>query len=143
MERLIQMLEKIHELLEQIYGITSNQTTVLLESGQEAIDEEAALKMMEDMVDYKEEIISKVNQLEEQFEKEYEPYKGRINEPTYVKVFKKHVQDILDMKKNISEAERNNITILNSVMNKRSRKMNINKTAQEVSAAYKKQQIKP
>ena len=141
MDELIKMLEQIYSLLEQISAITTNQTTILLQSKRTIDEDNNALDMIEDMVGYKDELIVELTIKEQIFDKAYEKYKGKITEPHYVKLFKSWVERIMTMKTSIIEAERNNVLVMQSFAKMKEKQMSIPKAPDAVAAAYKKQQI--
>lgn len=142
MQELLTMLNEIYALLEQISTITTNQTTILLQSRKNADEDNDALDMIESMVDYKENLITELTQKEQVFDKAYEPYKGQIKDEKYIKCFKEQVERIMTMKKGIVEAERNNVLVMQSFTKMKEKQMSIPKAPDAAAAAYKKQQIK-
>lgn len=142
MQNLLQMLEEIYKLLEQVSTITTNQTTILLQSREDTEKANEALDMIESMVDYKEELITELANKEQIFDKAYESFKGKINDPEYIKLFKSWVERIMDMKTAIVEAERNNVLVMQSFAKMKEKQMSIPKAPDAVAAAYKKHQIK-
>nr|WP_302599118.1 hypothetical protein [uncultured Cellulosilyticum sp.] len=142
MDELIGMLGYIYELLEQISAITTNQTTVLLQSNETTDEANDALDMLENMVTYKEEITNQLVMQEETFDKAYDKYRGKITDPAYVQLFKEWVGRIMAKKKEIVDAEQNNVIIMQTLAKKKVKCMEIPKGAREVTNAYKKHQIK-
>lgn len=142
MQELLAMLNEIYALLEQISTITTNQTTILLQSREDADKDSDALDMIENMVGYKEDLITDLTQKEQVFDKAYEPYKGKIKDAEYIKRFKEQVERIMDMKTAIVEAERNNVLVMQSFAKMKEKQMSIPKAPDAVAAAYKKHQIK-
>ena len=142
MEELVVMLKEIYAILEQINAITTNQTTVLLQSREQTQSQNEMLDIIEGMVDYKDELITKVSQTEQLFENTYKHINRSTIDPSYAKVFKEWVGKILNMKETIAEAERNNVLVMQSLMNLHQKKLEIPKTANAVVEAYKKQQVK-
>lgn len=142
MQELLAMLNEIYALLEQISTITTNQTTILLQSREDADKDCDALDMIENMVGYKEDLITDLTQKEQVFDKAYEPYKGKIKDAEYIKRFKEQVERIMDMKTAVVEAERNNVLVMQSFAKMKEKQMSIPKAPDAVAAAYKKHQIK-
>lgn len=142
MNQLMQLLQKIYDLLEQINGITTNQTTVLLELRQSDESNDNGLDIIEDMVGYKETLMNELSRVEKEFDESYMPYKGKINDPEQVELLQSAVERILNIKKQIVDAERNNVTIMNSFMSQKEARVAIPKQASQVTEAYKKQQLK-
>ena len=140
MEELFKILSRIYELLEQISAITTNQTTVLLQSSETIEEANGALDLLEDMVNYKEEIMNQLTSEEERFDSAYSEYRGKITNPAYVQQFKEWVDRIMAKKKEIVEAEKNNVIIMQNVSKKSIERINIPKDAKEVTLAYKRQQ---
>lgn len=142
MQNLLQMLEEIYKLLEQVSTITTNQTTILLQSREDTEKANEALDMIESMVDYKEELITELINKEQIFDKAYESFKGKINDHEYIKLFKSWVGRIMNMKTAIVEAERSNVLVMQSFAKMKEKQMSIPKAPDAVVAAYKKQQVK-
>ena len=140
MEELFKMLGDIYDLLEQINAITTNQTTVLLQSSTTIEEKNNALDLLEDMVNYKEEFMNQLLSKEECFDNAYSKYKGKITDPTYVKMFKEWVERIMAKKQEIVEAEKNNVVVMQNISKKTIERVAIPKDAKEVTMAYKKQQ---
>lgn len=142
MQNLLQMLEEIYKILEQVSTITTNQTTILLQSREDTEKANEALDMIESMVDYKEELITELINKEQIFDKAYESFKGKINDHEYIKLFKSWVGRIMNMKTAIVEAERSNVLVMQSFAKMKEKQMSIPKAPDAVVAAYKKQQVK-
>lgn len=142
MQNLLQMLEEIYKILEQVSTITTNQTTILLQSREDTEKANEALDMIESMVDYKEELITELINKEQIFDKAYESFKGKINDHEYIKLFKSWVGRIMNMKTAIVEAERSNVLVMQSFAKMKEKQMSIPKAPDAVAAAYKKQQVK-
>ena len=142
MDELIKMLGYIYDLLEQISSITINQRTVLLQSNQTLDEENSALDMLEGMIACKEEITNELINKEKVFDAAYSKYRGKITDPKYVALFKEHVSRIMAKKKEIVEAEQNNVMIMQALSKKTAKTIEIPKDARLVTEAYKKHQIK-
>lgn len=138
MKDLVKILEEIQELLQQICSITANQTTVLLEQGGTIEEEEEALSVLEQMVDYKDNLINLVEEKELKFERLYAENKTRISSPEEIKLFKHHVASILAKKEEIKEAEQANVAIMQGRVNRRVKQVELPKNAEQVIHAYKK-----
>lgn len=138
MEELLKMLEEIYKVLEQIQGITVNQTTILLQV--DHMSEEAeGLEMLESMVAYKEEMINEVSQKEELFNSTYEEFRGKITDKAWVERFKKQVEKILRMKEKIVNAEQNNILLMQGFGKKSKEQISIQANRKTMVVAYQKQ----
>ena len=134
------MLEGIYKVLEQIQGITVNQTTILLQTNY--LSEEAeGLEILESMVAYKEEMINEVSQKEELFNSAYTEFRGKITDKAWVKAFKSQVEKILEIKKKIVEVEQNNILIMQSIDQKNKKPLDIKKSMDVAVAAYQKSKL--
>ncbi|WP_054739608.1 hypothetical protein [Cellulosilyticum ruminicola] len=142
MDELIKMLEQIYGLLEQISTITVNQTTVLLQSNETIDEANDALEMLESMVSYKEEITDELVALEKHFDTSYDQYRGKITETAYVQLFKEWVGRIMAKKQEIVDAEKNNVMIMQTLTQRKVKRMEIPKAAKQVTDAYKRQQQK-
>lgn len=141
MENLLKQLDHIYELLEQIEALTTNQTTVLL---QEKIDFDAEigdLDILNDMADYKEAMIDELIKIEDAFQESYSPYKGKITDKKIIAEMKERIKRIMKKKQAITDAEQNNLLIMQSYANRKDKQTIIPKQASEVAAAYKKQQL--
>lgn len=138
MQELFKMLGQIYDLLEQISVITANQTTVLLQSSETTEEANNALNLLNDMVNYKDEIMNRLILEEERFDNAYSRYRGKITDPTYMSMFKEWVERIMEKKKEIVEIEKNNVIVMQNISNKRIKRMSIPKDAKEVTMAYKK-----
>ena len=142
MDELIKMLEQIYALLEQISAITTNQTTILLQFREMAQEENVILDMIENMVGYKDELITEVVNREQIFNNEYEHYRGKITESYYVKIFKVWVDKIMVMKNSIVEDERNNVLVMQNLGGVKKKQVEIPKTPNAVVEVYKSYQFK-
>lgn len=141
MNELFGQLKAIDEILEQITTITANQTTVLLQSTGENEDDD--LSIIENMVSYKDELITKLVEIETLFDKSYKAKREQIKTSREIGEFKKCVASILEKKEKIQKLEKNNVTIMQTRAREIKKIIKIPKAAQEVAEAYKKQQIKP
>lgn len=140
MESLFNELKEIEDILEQISTITANQTTVLLQTTNEELEEEMSL--LETMVDYKEELINKLELVEKSFDMNYKKKREQAASKEYALKFKDCVAKILNKKQEIQDMEQNNVRIMQSRKSRKVEKVEIAKKPNEVAAAYRKQQIK-
>ena len=139
MQSLFNQLKEIDDLLDQISTITSNQTTILIDSNTE---ESEKITLIENMVTYKDELIDKLQQVEILFDKNYKEKREQVTDKKYITQFKQCVSHILIKKQEIQELEQNNVRIMQSQASKSREQIKIQKGAKEVVSAYKKQQIK-
>ncbi len=137
MDILLAKLDKINELLEQINSITSNQTTVLLEKKLECEDKNSIIEVLEGMYNYKEQLIGDVESAEADFEKVYEPYRGKITDDSFIRLFKEKVKAILDLKQIIVENEKRNMMLMQSRGKQLKQTVAIPNNPKEVSDRYK------
>lgn len=142
MDELITLLEQIYALLEQVSVITTNQTTILLQSQDSNQEDERALDMIEDMVGYKDELIIELTSKEQVFEQLYQKHREKMTDPHYAKSCKSLVERIMGLKTSIVEAERNNVLMMQSFVKKKEKQMILPKNPNTVAAAYKKQQAR-
>lgn len=142
MQRLIILLKEIYSILKQIKDITANQTTLLLEQRENIEDEQLALDMLEQMVNYKDEVIRELTIKEEAFEQAYEPYRGKITNSEDVSIIKQLVNSIVQIKHHIVEEEKQNMIIMQTNSRRRIKSIEIPQNPQAVTNAYKNQQIK-
>ena len=137
MRTLLAKLDKISELLEQINSITSNQTTVLLEKDVEYEDDNSIIAVLEEMYNYKEQLIGDVERAEADFEKVYEPYRGKITDDSFAQLIKEKVKAILDLKQLIVDNEKTNMMIMQSRGKQLKQTMAIPNNPKKVSEQYK------
>lgn len=140
MKELFRQLMEIDSILEQIATITMNQMTVLLHSTWE--NQDASLNILEEMVSYKDELITNLIEVEALFDKRYAEQRDQVHTSKQIGEFKKCVSNILEKKEKIQELERNNMMMLQTKRQERGKRIEVPKRAQEVVRAYKKQQIK-
>ncbi len=138
MKILTDLLEEIYVLLDQIYGITLNQTTILLQPKESSEERNESIDLLNEMVEYKEEIITNVTKKEEEFQDKYAPYRGKITSPKEVEEIKLMVNRIMDKKQEIVEKEKNNMIIMQNLGAKKNKVTHISPTADKVVNAYKK-----
>lgn len=142
MEVLLEELDSILEILEQIDAITTNQTTVLLDETSEKREQEEELKILEQMVEYKEELIKEVEQAEDRFNKLYQDFRSKINDEEYIRLFKEKVNQILKMKNMIMKDEETNVMIMQSRASQSRQVMSIPKSPKRVVDLYKNTEAK-
>ncbi len=142
MEALLQLLKEIEALLEQISVITANQTTILLQEPKAAEEENEVLAILENMVEYKEELILAVEKKEIDFETLYSQNKAQITNPDHIKVFKHYVANILSKKEEIKEAEQANVVIMQGRAVRKVKQVELPKNPQQVTQAYRNNVIK-
>lgn len=146
MKELFEYLARIHELLEQIYTITDNQTTILLSpmEGTEEKDENVALDMITQMMDYKEELTKELFEAEDIFQNEYNRCKQLLNNEQEIVVLelKGLVAAVLERKEAIVAREQSNLVLLQARSKKKLEVVHTPQNPKQVSAAYQKQQKK-
>ncbi len=142
MEVLLEELDSILGILEQIDAITTNQTTVLLDETSEKREQEEELKILEQMVEYKEELIKEVEQAEDRFNKLYQDFRSEINNEEYIHLFKEKVNQILKMKNMIMKNEETNVMIMQSRASQSRQVMSIPKSPKRVADLYKNSETK-
>jgi len=147
MKELFEYLKNIHELLEQIYTITDNQTTVLLAPMEETTNEEedsfkeeSSLDMITQMSDYKEELTEQLMKAEDLFQKEYDKCKHLASSSEEVMELKRLVSGVLERKEAVVEHEQSNMLLLKSRSKRTLEVVHLPQNPIEVSNAYKKQQ---
>jgi hypothetical protein len=136
-EVLIQSLQGMIELLEQVLAITHNQMTVLLERN----DEDECIQMLEQMVSYKENLTTQIEQKEQGFQAQYDSIKEGPLSVEQQKRLKEWVAKVLLLKDQIIEAEQKNFLLLQDASRRCATKIEIPKNPNQVVDAYK-QQIK-
>ena len=132
------LLEEIYTLLDQIHGITLNQTTILLQPKENNEESNEAIDLLNEMVEYKDELIVNVTQKEEEFENAYTPYRGKITSPEQVEEIKIWVNRIMDKKQEIVEKEKNNMIIMQNLGKKKNKVTHISASPDKVVNAYKR-----
>lgn len=142
MNELFNLLAHIEELLTQIDSITQNQTTVLIGSRTSLQEEDEAIDLMNQMVDYKDEIMSELEQIEKQFQEAYANQRRNLTNKAIVDELQNRVGGILKKKKLIMEHEQNNLIIMKQSIHARQEPLEIKPSAGTVANAYKKYQIK-
>lgn len=137
MESLVTLLKEIEALLGQISAITANQTTILLQAPKTVEEENEVLALLEQMVEYKEELILEVEKKEQAFEVLYSQYKGQITNPDDIKAFKHYVAHILSLKEEIKEAEQANVMMMRGHAVRRTKQVDLPKNPKQVMQAYR------
>lgn len=133
MEKLFESLNQIMELLNQIYTITGNQTTILLDSKQAG----DGLDMIEQMAAYKNDLTTRLEQVEVVFGQQYAEYKEEIEDVEVQKLLKQTVARVLELKDKVIKLEQQNLLIMQDLLKRLTEKIEIPKKAEAVSAAYK------
>lgn len=134
MEKLFESLNQIMELLNQIYTITGNQTTILLDSKQAG----EGLDMIEEMATYKNDLTTQLEQVEVIFGQQYAEHKADIEDVEIQKLLKQTVARVLELKDKVIQLEQQNVLIMQDLLKRLTEKIEIPKKAEVVSAAYKK-----
>lgn len=142
MDELFKYLAKIEELLSNIDSITQNQTTVLIGARTSLQEEDEAIELMNQMVDYKEEIMNELAEIEKRFQEIYASQKRNLTNKAIVDELQKRVGGILKRKQLIMECEQNNLILMKQSMHARQEPLEIKPDAGAVAKAYKKHQIK-
>lgn len=143
MQSLFDYLNKIQELLQQIHDITENQTTILTSSVY--VDEDVTdgtLSMMEEMIDYKDELINLLTEAEQNFQGVYNAYREEIIQSKQMKLLKSEVEKVLKLKDEITKKEQKNVLLLQNQSRKRVERVEVIPNKNQVVAAYRKQQNK-
>lgn len=138
MKLLNDLLEEIYTLLDQIYGITLNQATILLQPKNSNEESNEAIDLLNEMVEYKEELIINVTKKEQQFEEAYNPYRGKITAEQEVEEIKILVNKIMNKKQEIVEKEKSNVLIMQNLGKKQNQVTHISPTPDKVVNAYKR-----
>lgn len=133
MEALFSVLEEIQEILEQIYGITQNQMTILLETKYMG----EGLDMVEQMAVYKEQLTTEVENREITFQGLYNEYHTMVIEREDKKRLKGMVDRIMQLKERIIEGEQKNVLVMQDLLRHAAERVEIPKTAKHVAEAYK------
>lgn len=133
MEELFNHLKKIKELLEQIYTITQNQLTVLIDSR----NNNAELEMIEEMANYKQEITLQVEEEEALFQNLYTRYKEELIEKQLMPSLQTKVGNILKLKEDIILNEQKNVLLLQEAMRQCVKCVKLPKDPSKVADAYK------
>lgn len=140
MKELFEYLGNIEKLLEQIYTITDNQTTVLLAKMDTEEAENGALDMIAQMADYKDELMHQLGRSEKMFQEEYDVCKNLLKEEKDILELQRLVAAVLDAKQAVVEREQSNLLLMQAASKKKLERVYVPQNATEVSNAYKKQQ---
>ncbi|ONI37599.1 hypothetical protein AN639_09645 [Candidatus Epulonipiscium fishelsonii] len=131
---LIQLLKNVADKLIQIQNITLNQSQILLSNE----DEDNKVTLLEEMNRYKEELTGEMETIEKKFEERYfERRKGNI-EKNVILVLQKNIQEILNLKKEVINLERTNVTIMQTKSKELLGPMKVIKNVNSAITAYKK-----
>lgn len=139
---LIMRLDEIVEVLEQINGITTNQTTIMLEGLTNKADEEQMEEVLEEMGENKKKLIDQVDKMENDFEEAYNLVKATITNKEDIEQLKSKVSKILEIKKAILDNEKSNMIIMQSKMRQESKVVTIPKDPRKVIETYKNNSLK-
>ncbi|WP_069998860.1 hypothetical protein [Cellulosilyticum sp. I15G10I2] len=142
MEELVGYLSQIQALLEQVYTITDNQTTILLAPMDTKEEESNALDMIAQMADYKDELTEELNKLELAFQQKYDELKEVVKYEADLHELKRLVAAILEAKQAIIEHEQSNLLLLQTHSKKKLERVQLPQNPKEAANAYKKQQGK-
>lgn len=142
METLFNLLSKIEELLNQIDSITQNQTTILIASRTNLQEEDDAIDLMNQMVDYKDEIMNELETVEKCFQETYAKEKRNLTNQAIIDELQSRVGGVLKKKQLIMEHEQNNLVIMQQSIRARQEPLEIKPNAGVVANAYKKHQAK-
>jgi hypothetical protein len=140
MEELFEYLKHIHGLLEQIYTITDNQTTILLCETQPEEDENDSFDMLTQMADYKDEFTQELIAAENVFQQKYDECKLSLKEDKEILELKRLVQAVLERKQAIVEHEQSNLLLMQARSKKALERVYLPQNPKEAANAYKKQQ---
>ena len=133
MEQLFKSLTHIIELLDQIYTITINQRTILLDS-KNAGD---GLDMIEEMATYKNELTNKLEAIEGAFQEQYAAEKENLTDIEVQKLLKQAVGQVLELKDKVIQLEQHNVLIMQDLLRRLNEKIEIPKAPGAVVHAYK------
>ena len=142
MKNVFEALRKIQELLNQINNITVNQATILLEHLTYSNEDEQCINMIQEMVNYKDEVITELERVEQQFQQIYAAEKEELINNGQIKNVKKCVEEILNLKEDIVQREKENMRIMLMKSQKAEKVTKLPISHEQVIAAYKKQQSK-
>lgn len=133
MEKLFESLTHIIELLSQIYTITMNQRTILLDS-KNASD---GLDMIEEMAAYKNELTSELEAVEQTFQAQYAKKKEDLTDVEVQKLLKNAVAQVLELKDKVIQVEQQNVLIMQDLLKRLTEKVEIPKQRDQAMEAYK------
>lgn len=134
MEALLTHLDQIKTLLEQVYAITQNQTTVLLEQDEES----GVVDVLEQMFVYKSEVMNELERVEGGFQEQYAKHRESLEGTALLTELQSEVGKVLKLKEEIVAIEQRNLML----MEKRQRglvgRVEVPLNPQKVAEAYKK-----
>lgn len=133
MEELFASLNQIIEYLNQIYTITQNQTTILLDSNHAG----ESLDLIEEMAAYKNEVTLELEKTEQTFQGFYNRDKAEITDPEIQKLLKQTVSHVLGLKDKVIQLEQQNVLIMQDLLRRLTEKVEIPKSQAQVANAYK------
>lgn len=139
MEKLLEQLKVIKELMRQISGITSNQATVLLQQMTDEEADENSFFFIENMAACKEELMNKLEVVEEEFNIAYTNYKDHLKDKQEVELLKSHIKEVLRLKQEILDGEKSNFMLMQRQIRAIKKVETIHKSPMQVVDAYKKQ----
>jgi hypothetical protein len=143
MEKLFEYLNHIQRLLDQIFTITDNQTTILLTlTGVESEAENEVLDMIAQMADYKEELTKELGIAEEAFQAYYEAHRELVAGEKHVRDMQNLVKGVLDGKQAVIEQEQKNLLLLQAHSKKKLERVQVPQNPGHAASAYRKQQKK-
>lgn len=134
MEKLLTSLDNITKLLEQVYSITQNQTTILLEHNEEG----SAIDVLEKMFEYKSVVMSELEQVEGDFQAQYSQYRNRLEGTPLLIKLQKEVGQILKLKEEIVTIEQRNLMLMKDRRKRFMGRVDLPQNPQKVAEAYKK-----
>ena len=134
MEILLEQINQVIDILEQIKSITLNQQTIILQTDTK-LDE---MNMLEEMATYKNTLMLTVEEMEQNFEQNFNRYKGQISQHEKMSLLKEKVAYVIALKEEIVLGEKKNLLMLQDQLKKKIDKVELPKNAQKVANAYQK-----
>lgn len=134
MQKIWSDLSSIRTLLEQIYVITQNQTTVLLE----AINGACAIDILEEMFNYKNTLMNELEETEKTFQEAYKAIRPMLEGNKELIRLKDEVGGILNLKDQIITIEQKNTLLMNHQRKSLAETIEIPRSSIQVIEAYKK-----
>lgn len=110
MDKLEGYLKYINEKLEQIYAITQNQATVLLES----MNDQQTINVLEEMFGYKDQLMKELVEVELEFQEAYYKKRDELQQEGRLGKIKLMIEKIFKIKDKIMAAEQKNILLMQS-----------------------------
>ena len=132
MERLLEQIDQVIEILEQIKRITLNQQTIILQSS----SKEENMNMVEEMATYKNTLMLEVEAIEQNFENSFKSQKAHIAHHEQIGTLKDQVSYVITLKEDIVLGEQRNLLILQDQLKKQVEKVQLPKNAEKVARAY-------